>query len=173
MMVEAATAATGGARTPIEMTADPRFTKRVIRLAGTSAVALGLIWGFQVATLNTHVSIGFSLLAGWLLMPTLLTLSLRWPSVRYGLVLPSALVSIGLISTCLTALPAAWGVLNTGWLMITVGILMGGGQGIWFWLRLAPVPGSLHDPFSWGRWTLVGIHVALIVAGLLIVGTAL
>ena len=32
----------------VEMTADSRFGVRVIRLAATSVVALGLIWGFAV-----------------------------------------------------------------------------------------------------------------------------
>ena len=45
--------ALGRVQTSIEMTRDARFGVRVIRLAATSLVALGLIWGFQLATLQT------------------------------------------------------------------------------------------------------------------------
>jgi hypothetical protein len=30
---------------------------------------------------------------------------------------------------------------------------------------LVPVPASLDDPYSPGRWGLIGLHVALIVVG--------
>ena len=157
---------------PIEMTADSRFGVRVIRLAATSVVALGLIWGFQFATLQTPALVGISLAAGWAMMPILLTVSLRWPIARYGLALPSTLVGGGLIAICLTALPPDWGAARVGWLMTTAGVLMGGVLGLWFWFRLAPVPRFLNDPFSPGRWILVAVHIVLIVAGLALIGAS-
>ena len=161
----------GRAPTPVEMTRDSRFGVRVIRLAATSVVALGLIWGFQFATLETPAFAGISLAAGWASMPVLLIASLRWPMARYGLAIPSTLVGVGLIAICLTALPSGWGADRVGWLMTTAGVLMGGVLGLWFWFRLAPVPRFLDDPFSPGRWTLVTVHIALIVVGLALVGS--
>lgn len=160
----------GRASTSVEMTGDSRFAVRVFRLAATSVVALGLIWGFQHATLNAPAFVGFCLAAGWALMPALLTVSLRWPIARYGLAVPSTLVGAGLVAICLTALPPDWGAAKIGWLMTTAGVLMGGALGLWFWFRLAPVPRFLEDPFGPGRWTLVVIHIALIVAGLALIG---
>ena len=141
-------ASTGRGRASVEMTKDARFAGRVIRLAATSVVALGLISVLQIATLTAHPAVSVCLALGWALMPTLLIVSLRWPAARYGLVLPSTLVSVGLLAICLTALPVGWGAARVGWLLTTAGALMGGGLGIWFWLRLAPVPHALHDPFS-------------------------
>jgi hypothetical protein len=59
-----------------------------------------------------------------------------------------------------------------GWLTTTAGILLGGGLGAWFWYRWFPVPASLEDPCSRARWLLIGVRVALIVAGLLLVALA-
>lgn len=154
----------------VEMTTDSRFAVRVIRLAATSVVALGLIWGFQFATLQTHAFLGISLAAGWALMPVLLIASLRWPLARFGLALPSTLVGGGLVAICLTALPPDGGAARVGWLMTTAGVLMGGALGLWFWFRLAPVPRFLDDPFGPGRWTLVVVHIVLIVIGLALIG---
>ena len=159
-------------RRSVEMTRDPRFGVRVIRLAATSVVALGLIWGFQLATLNTPALVGICLAVGWALMPVLLIASLRWPVARYGLALPSTLVGVGLVAICLTALPPEWGAARVGWLMTTSGVLVGGALGLWFWFRLAPVPRFLDDPFSPGRWLLVGIHIVLIVVGLALIGSS-
>ncbi len=158
------------APTSVEMARDARFSIRVIRLAATSVVALGLIWGFQFATLHTPAFVGVSLAAGWALMPVLLVASLRWPLARYGLALPSTLVSVGLIVICLTSLPADWEAVRVGWLMTTAGVFMGGILGLWFWFRLALVPRFLHDPFGPGRWVLVAIHIMLIVVGLALIG---
>ncbi len=154
----------------VEMTADSRFAVRVIRLAATSVVALGLIWGFQFATLQTPAFVGISLAAGWMLMPALLMVSLRWPLARFGLALPSTLVGLGLVAVCLTALPPDWGAARVGWLMTTAGVLMGGALGLWFWFRLAPVPRFLDDPFGPGRWVLVVVHIGLTVVGLALIG---
>lgn len=157
-------------QTSVEMTRDYRFGLRVIRLAATSVVALGLIWGFQFVTLQTPAFVGICLAAGWALMPVLLILSLRWPAARYGLALPSTLVGVGLVAICLTALPPDWEAARVGWLMTAAGVLMGGFLGLWFWFRLAPVPRFLDDPFSPGRWTLVALHIVLIVVGLALIG---
>ena len=158
------------ARLAIEMTADSRFAVRVIRLAATSVVALGLIWGFQHSILDAPALVGTALAAGWALMPVLLIASLHWPMARLGLALPSTLVGGGLVAICLTALPPDWGAARVGWLMTTAGVLMGGALGLWFWFRLAPVPRFLDDPFGPGRWTLVAIHIVLIVIGLALIG---
>ena len=160
-------------RASVEMTRDIRFGIRVIRLAATSVVALGLIWGLQFATLNTPALVGICLAAGWALMPVLLVASLRWPVARYGLALPSTLIGVGLVAICLTALPQDSDAALVGWLMTTAGVLMGGALGLWFWFRLAPVPRFLNDPFSPGRWTLVAVHVVLIVVGLGLIGSSL
>ena len=168
IMVE--TIARARAQTSVEMTRHSHFGIRVIRLAATSVVALGLIWGFQFATLQTPAFVGISLAAGWALMPVLLVASLRWPVARYGLALPSTLVGAGLIAICLMALPLDWWPAKLGWLLTTAGVLMGGILGLWFWFRLAPVPRFLNDPFGPGRWALVAVHIALIVAGLVLIG---
>jgi hypothetical protein len=104
-------------------------------------------------------------------MPTLLVASLRRPLVRYALVVPSTLVGLGLLAICAVALPED-GVAAAGWVLTTAGIVLGGVLGIWFWFRLLPVPAALDDPFSPGRWALVMTHVALVVAGLILVGVA-
>ena len=171
--IMASTIALLSGQTSVEMTRDSRFGVRVIRLAATSVVALGLIWGFQFATLHTPAFVSICLVAGWALMPVLLMVSLRWPMARYGLALPSTLVGVGLVAICLTALPPEWGAARVGWLMTTAGVLTGGVLGLWFWFRLAPVPRFLDEPFSPGRWTLVAVHIVLIVVGLALTGFSL
>ncbi len=156
-------------RRPVELTDDPGFARRIVRLALTSCVALGLVWWLAITTLDAHPAIGVSLAAGWLLMPSLLLLSLRRPRLRYALVLPSSLVGLPLLvisAGSLATEPAA----RVGWLLLSGGILLGGALGIWFWFRWLPVPAYLHDPFSRGRWLLVGLHIGLVVGGLAVVG---
>ena len=157
---------------PIEMTADPRFAPRVKRLAFTSLVALGLIWALAISTLEAPPFVDASLAAGWVLMPTTLFASLARPRLRYGLVVPSTLVGVGLLAVSFAWLPAD-PVAAAGWLMMTAGVLMGGFLGLWFWYRLFPVPSRLDDPFSKGRWALVGLHIALIVVGLVLAARSL
>ncbi|HEY1421190.1 MAG TPA: hypothetical protein VGG90_10850 [Candidatus Dormibacteraeota bacterium] len=150
------------------MTADPRFAPRVVRLAVTSVVALGLMFVLWSVTEPGIAPIGIALAGGWVLMPSVLVLSLRWPQLRYALVAPAGLVSAALAAICLTdvsATPAA----RAGWLLITAGVLFGGLLGAWFWFRLLPVPARLQHPFASGRLTLIGIHVGLIVVGLALV----
>ncbi len=151
-------------RIPVELTPDRRFERRIRRLAVVSAVALGLIWVLVVTTLAAPVALDAVFAAGWLLMPSTLVASLLRPRLRYGLVLPASLVSIGLLGVCLGWLPVD-PVVAVGWLLMTAGVALGGGLGLWLWYRLLPVPARLDDPFSTGRWALIGVHVALVVAG--------
>jgi hypothetical protein len=57
--------------------------------------------------------------------------------------------------------------------LVTAGVLLGGVLGLWFWYRLLPVPAALDDPFSRGRWTLIAVHVSLIVVGLVLAAVEL
>ncbi len=152
----------------IEMTADQTFGKRVRRLVVISIIALGVICALSAGTLVTHPGITSALLAGWILMPALLGISLRIPRIRYLLAVPSIFVSSGLIGICLTAMPSD-SMARTGWLSITVGILLGGMLGVWFWYRWLPVPRALDNPFSPGRWALIALHVSGVIVGLLLV----
>jgi hypothetical protein len=153
-------------RTGIEMSGDPVFLPRVRRLAAVSSIALGLIWLLATRTTEPHsVVIDGALLAGWVLMPTVLWSSIRHPEVRPFVFLPSALVTVGLVALCLTALPGD-GAVRVGWLLITGGILFGGLLGGWFWFRWFPVPNSLDAAFGSARWALIGAHVAMIVVGI-------
>jgi len=150
---------------PVELSADRHITRRVKRLAAVSVVALGLIWALAVVTLEAPGVIDAALFAGWLLMPTVLVASLVRPDLRYGLVLPAGLVSVGLLSIVAGRLPGD-PLPAAGWILITVGVLLGGLMGLWFWFRVLPVPAGLDDVTSRGRWSLIALHVALIVAGL-------
>ena len=155
-------------RSGVEMGMDPAMLARVKRLALVSSIALGGIFVLAVATVDAHPAIDGALAAGWVLMPSLLVASLRRRGYRYLLVVPSALVSLGLLGIVFTAPPDS-SIATAGWLLTTVGVLLGGLLGIWFWFRLLPVPETLDDPFSPGRWTLIGTHVTLIVVGLVLV----
>ncbi len=156
---------------PVELTNEPEFARRVIRLALTSSIALGLVWMLAVVTLNLHPSLSASLMLGWILMPSILLFSLRRPRLRYALAIPAALVSVPLLIICAIKLPTEH-IARTGWLLLTAGILSGGALGIWFWLRWLPVPASLHAPFSPARWSLIGLHVALVVSGLVLISVS-
>ena len=157
---------------PVELTADRRITRRVKRLAATSAVALGLIWGLAVTTLEAPVPVDIALALGWITMPSVLLASLWRPLIRYWLIVPSTLVGGGLVATSLAWLPEDQ-VAAAGWLLMTAGVLLGGVMGLWFWFRVGPVPTTLDDPSSAGRWALIALHVTLIVAGLALATTAL
>lgn len=159
-MIGAATAR----RSPVELTSDRRFERRIKRLAAVSAVALGLIWALVVATIAAPSAVDAVFAAGWLLMPSTLVASLRYPRLRYGLVVPASLVSVGLLAVCIGWLPTD-PLVALGWLLMTVGIALGGCLGLWFWYRLLPVPARLDDPFSTGRWALIVAHIVLVVVG--------
>jgi hypothetical protein len=151
------------ATVPREQSTDPRFCGRLRRLVVVSAVMLGSI--ALLAALSDAPPFGIGLLAsGWILMPTLLRAGVKRPRVRYLLALPATLVTAGLIAT-VTHLDAGSDA-TLGWWLITAGVALGGGLGMWFWYRWLPVPESLDDPFSSGRIALIATHVALILAGI-------
>jgi hypothetical protein len=150
---------------PVELTSDREFARRIVRLALTSSIALGLVWLLATVTLDTSLSVRASLALGWVTMPSLLFLSLRRPRLRYALAIPSTLVAVPLLIICASSLPEE-PVARSGWLLLTAGILSGGVLGVWFWFRWLPVPDWLHAPFSTGRWALVALHVALVVSGI-------
>jgi hypothetical protein len=157
---------------PVELTGEPRIVRRVRRLAGTSIVALGLVWALARTALHVPPAVDVLLLSGWILMPSILVWSLFDSRVRYLLVLPALLVTVGLATICLSWLPAA-PVAAAGWVLLTLGIALGGGLGLWLWYRLLPVPAWLDDPYAPGRWALIGIHVALVVTGWVLAATPL
>ncbi|MEA3501764.1 MAG: hypothetical protein U9R47_03250 [Actinomycetota bacterium] len=148
----------------VEMTGNRLFAHRVRRLVAISAVALGVIWG--LAFIEHAPAWILALLGlGWVLMPTVLAVSVRRPALRYALVAPATAVPVGLIGMVMVAPEQT----VTGWVLITVGILFGGFLGIWFWFRWFPVPRILDDPFGWPRLVLVGLHTALVLGGMAIV----
>jgi hypothetical protein len=157
---------------PVELSVDPRFAGRVRRLAATAVVALGLIWALAITTLEAPPLVVVMLTLGWVTMPTILVASLARPRLRYALVVPSTLVGTGLLAISAAWLPAN-AIAAAGWLLMTVGILLGGLLGLWFWFRFLPVPDGLDDPFSPGRIALIRVHIALIVAGLSLAALAL
>ena len=161
-----------GRAVPIELTDDRRIRHRVLRLAAVSLVALGLVCGLGAATLDAPPVIVASLAFGWVLMPTVLAWSLREPRARYLLVVPSSLVTLGLLAICLGWMPTSE-MAPAGWLLMTIGVALGGVLGLWLWFRLMPVPAALDDPLAPGRWALIAVHVALVVIGWALAATAL
>lgn len=147
----------------VELSDDERFAGRVRRLAIISAVALGWLFVLWKASVGGLPWAGAALAVGWAAMPAVLAASVRRPSVRYALVVPATLVTGAVLAICVAALPA--GVAGLGWLAIAAGIALGGLLGAWFWMRLAPVPAVLDDPFSSGRSALISVHVGLVVVG--------
>lgn len=149
------TGGTTSRRVPVELTRDPQFEQRVRRLAVVSAVALGLVWGLAVATLQAPPAVDAAFAAGWVLMPLTLAASVTLPRLRYALILPASLVTVGLLAVCagwLPGNPAA----AAGWLLMLCGVALGGTLGLWLWYRLLPVPRALDAPFSrdGGRWSV-------------------
>lgn len=147
-------------RSGVELTGDRLFRHRVRRLVAISSVALGVIWGLAfVEEAPTWILV--LLIVGWVSMPIILAASLSRPSLRYALIAPATAVSIALIGMVLAAPQDT----AAGWLFITLGILLGGFLGVWFWFRWLPVPRMLDDPFGWPRMTLIGFHLALVLVG--------
>lgn len=154
-------------RTGVELTDDQLFSHRIRRLTVVSAVALGVITGLAVAADAPNVSIVL-LTTGWVLMPVILAASLKRPTLRYALILPASVVTVGLVGV----LASVDGMARLGWALITVGILLGGTLGMWFWYRLVPVPYALSDPYGMPRIALVALHIGLVLSGVVIVITS-
>jgi hypothetical protein len=148
----------------VELTANRLFAHRVRRLIVISTVALGVIWGLAFVD-DAEVWVLVLLGVGWLTMPTILALSLRRPMLRHALVVPASAVAIGLIGMTLAAPDST----NVGWLLVTLGILVGGTLGAWFWFRWLPVPRVLDDPYGSARVALVGLHIGLVLIGVAMV----
>ena len=153
-----------GSGSGVELTTNRLFEHRIRRLVAISAVALGIIWGLAFAD-DAEVWVLVLLGIGWVSMPTILALSLRRPMVRYALLVPATSVSVGLLGMTLTAPDST----DLGWLLITLGILVGGSLGAWFWFRWLPVPRGLDDPFGTPRVALVGLHIGLVLIGVAMV----
>ena len=161
-----------GRAVPVELTDDRRIRGRVLRLAGVSLVALGLVAGLAAATLEAPPVVLASLALGWVLMPAVLAWSLRDPRARYLLVVPSSLVTLGVLAICAGWMPAA-AMAAVGWLLVLAGVGLGGALGLWLWFRVLPVPAALDNPLAPGRWALIAVHAALVVVGVALAATAL
>jgi hypothetical protein len=148
----------------VELTANRLFEHRIRRLVVVSTVALGVVWGLAFAS-DAPTWVLVLVAIGWVLMPTVLAFSLRRPRVRYALLVPASAVSIGLVGMTLAAPDST----DVGWLFITLGILVGGTLGAWFWFRWLPVPRALDDPYGTPRVALVGLHTGLVLIGVAMV----
>lgn len=154
----------GGRSLPLELTTDPRMQRRVRRLTVVSLVALGAIAALAALDGASWFITGL-LVAGWVLMPSVLAWSLARPLARYLLVVPATLVSVALLTLSFGWAQGVSGI-QVGWLLVTAGVLLGGTLGLWTWYRVLPVPPALDDPVAPGRWALIGVHVSLVLLGL-------
>ena len=141
------------------------------RLALVSAVALGVIWWLAHASDSTPAAARALLAAGWITMPSLLSLSLRLPALRIGVALPATFVTAGVLLVTEAALRTG-AAAAPGWLLLTAGIVLGDFLGCWLWFRLLPVPRRLEDPHAPLRLLAVGAHVGLVTLGILIVAAS-
>jgi hypothetical protein len=146
------------------------LSARVRRLAITSAWALGVIWLLWALTVGHGPLVGAALAVGWILMPTVLWASLRRPSLRFGLIVPAALVTGAVAAVALG--PLANDAARAGWLALLAGLAMGGVQGAWLWFGWLPVPPALRDPLAKTRLRLIAAHVTLVVSGMVLVTAA-
>jgi hypothetical protein len=152
---------------PIELSADPRFARRVKRLGMVSLVAPGLIWWVAATRLAIPQVLLIALLAGWWLMPAVLFVSIPRPSIRPLLIVPATLITVPVLAIVAGRFPGQ-PIAGLGWILIAAGLLLGCVSGGWFWFRWAPVPDAFDDPFTPERWQLIVIHVALICSGLVL-----
>jgi hypothetical protein len=158
----------GDHRPGVELTADPLFARRVRRLVVVSAVALGLIAWLAIRSGGPRAAVVL-LVLGWAIMPAVLAASLSRPRMRYALVLPATLATLGLVGMVLST----GGAEMIGWMLITVGIAVGGCLGMWLWYRWFPVPYVLDDPYGTPRLMLLSIHIILVISGAVVVFTSL
>ena len=152
---------------PIELSADPRFARRVKRLGTVSLVAPGLIWWVAATRLAIPQVLLIALLAGWWLMPAVLFVSIPLPSIRPLLIVPATLITVPVLAIVAGRFPDQ-PIAGLGWILIAAGLLLGCVSGGWFWFRWAPVPDAFDDPFTPQRWRLIVIHVALICSGVVL-----
>jgi hypothetical protein len=152
---------------PVELSADPRFARRVKRLGMVSLVAPGLIWWVAATRLAIPQVILIALLAGWWLMPAVLFASIPLPSMRPLLIVPATLITVPVLAIVAGGFPGQ-PIAGLGWILIAVGLLLGCVSGGWFWFRWAPVPDAFDDPFTPARWHLIVVHVALICSGVVL-----
>ncbi|HSJ70113.1 MAG TPA: hypothetical protein VLA29_00515 [Acidimicrobiia bacterium] len=151
-------------RQGVELTTDPLFERRVRRLVVVSAVALGLISWLAIRS-GAPRAVVVLLMLGWVIMPVVLAASLSRPLLRYTLILPATLVTVGLVGMILST----DGTELLGWTLIALGITLGGSLGMWLWYRWFPVPYVLDDPYGVPRLMLLSVHVVLVVSGVVLV----
>lgn len=169
-MTSQASALPARSRLRIAPTAAIAMRRRIVRLAAVSAVALGLIWWLAVERTTAPAAAIWALLAGWLLMPAVLVASLAIPAASRLLIVPSTLVTLPVAAIALMP----WspdGIVRASWAAVAIGLLLGGGLGLWLWLGAFPAPEPLRDPRAPLRWVLIVIHVAPIVVGLTLLAT--
>ena len=146
------------------MTGDPRFRGRVRRLAVTSGVALGVTWT-MAGTLDAPPWIDILLLAGWISMFTVLTLSLARPSIRRLVVVPSVMVTAALIGICL------WELRRPAWRerggSPHCRDLDGRRDGRLVLVPMGPGPSSARSGLD--LRTLIAAHVGLVVGGTVLI----
>ena len=158
----------GDVASPRELTGDPAFARRVVRLTAVSAVALGLMSLLWRSSTEAPRVLDALLVAGWVTMPLLLAASLHRPRLRIALTAPALLVAAPVTAAALGA-PGVDTPAQVGWGVVAVGLWLGMALGGWLWYRLLPVPAPLDNPFSRARWVLIAGHVSAIVCGLAIV----
>lgn len=151
----------------VEMSRDIAFSARIARLVVVSSVALGAITWLAFDAVGGAWGASFLLALSWLTMPPILAMSLNAPRLRYLLAVPAGCAAVGLPATALSADGPT--IAMMGWWLTTAGVWLGGWLGTWLWFRMAPVPRALDHPFSPARWTLIGLHVALVTIGLVLV----
>ncbi len=145
----------------VELTVDRSFTRRVRRLVWISLIALGAITWLAFQN-GAPAWVRALMITGWLLMPTLLALSIGNPKLRYGLLVPGAAFCVAVIGMALDSR----GTQSVGWWIIAAGLTVGGSAGLWFWMRWLPVPRPFDDPYGVARLAVIGVHVALVLAGM-------
>ena len=156
------------------MQLNPPFSRSVVpdarikRLAIVSSVALGVIWLLAARSNDGTPAIEGALFAGWLLMPLVLASSLVRPRLLPALLLPSTLVSLGLLAISLNARESGSSD-APGWLLLLSGILLGDLLGAWLWFGVGPLPRCMRDPFGLPRSGLIGLHVALVAGGMALI----
>jgi hypothetical protein len=150
---------------PIELSADPRFARRVRRLGIVSLAGPGLLWWLAATRLALPPPLLTAMLAGWLLMPSVLFASIPLPALRPLLIVPASLITAPVLGIVVWWSPERL-IPSLGWALIAVGLLIGAVAGGWFWFRWGPPPpAAFDDPFSPARWGLIALHVGCLAVG--------